>query len=202
MIKSHWNLRYIINRVKYEFYLKLHPKTPWLTKGAVNLLNEILLTSDNGIEFGSGRSTVWFSSRVNHLTSVEHNSLWYNSVKKELISHKITNVDLILSEDKSYFEILEEISDLSLDFILVDGIYRDEVLMKGIDKVKAGGIIIFDNANRYLNNPVTVSPNSVKSPPNEKWGAIYQKLKSSRFIWTTNGVWDTLVLIKTERRNI
>jgi putative heme iron utilization protein len=50
----------------------LHPNWPWLTKEAILLLERLLRPDDIGLEFGSGRSTIWFAERVEKLISIEH----------------------------------------------------------------------------------------------------------------------------------
>jgi hypothetical protein len=57
-----------------------NPENPWLTKQAVHFLSQTLRADDVGIEFGSGRSTIWFARRLRHLISVENNPLWYAKV--------------------------------------------------------------------------------------------------------------------------
>ncbi len=39
---------------------------------------------DVGLEWGSGRSTVWFAKRVAEITSVEHDPKWASIVRKRL----------------------------------------------------------------------------------------------------------------------
>ena len=45
----------------------------------------------SALEFGSGRSGIWFSQRVQNLTSVEHDLDWYQSVKDKLEKENVTN---------------------------------------------------------------------------------------------------------------
>ena len=50
----------------------------------------------SALEFGSGRSGIWFSQRVQNLTSVEHDLDWYQSVKDKLEKENVTNINLRL----------------------------------------------------------------------------------------------------------
>ena len=45
------------------------------------------------LEFGSGRSTLWFSSLVGSLTSIEYDAGWYEQAKQRLRDANATNVD-------------------------------------------------------------------------------------------------------------
>jgi hypothetical protein len=47
----------------------MHPDVPWLTRQAVEILEDWLKPGYVGLEWGSGRSTLWFARRVSHLTS-------------------------------------------------------------------------------------------------------------------------------------
>ena len=89
---KHWTPRYIYNRVVYAVYTRMHPEHPWLTAASIQFLDSWLRHSDIGFEWGCGRSTLWFSKRVAHLTSVEHNEDWFNRTKDALATNKIENV--------------------------------------------------------------------------------------------------------------
>ena len=45
---------------------------------AISILASVLRPSDNGLEYGSGRSTVWFARRTTSLISVETSRLWFD----------------------------------------------------------------------------------------------------------------------------
>jgi len=74
---GHLTPRYIWNRLALIVYEQNNPNLPWITRDMINILETWLRPTDIGLEFGSGRSTSWFASRVSHLTSVEDNSEWY-----------------------------------------------------------------------------------------------------------------------------
>ena len=129
----HWTPRYIVDRIREIISQKRHPDYPWLTKSANLMLSSYLKKSDVGLEWGSGRSTLWFARRVSALTSVEHDPLWYNRILKMLKENGISNVTYLLFEkdqdetkgqDSAYVQVVRRFSQNSLDFVLVDGIYR------------------------------------------------------------------------------
>lgn len=97
----HWTPRYIANRIKVMLYQYKYPDHPWLTEDAIKFLSSYLKKDDVGLEFGCGRSTLWFAKRISHLTSVETDSLWYGRVKQSLNCNKINNVTLIYLHDTS-----------------------------------------------------------------------------------------------------
>ena len=71
---------YAVLRYLQERFWKQHPDTPWVTKSATYILESWLRPTDVGLEWGTGRSTVWFAGRVAKLTSIEHQKAWYDRV--------------------------------------------------------------------------------------------------------------------------
>src|SRR5574341_1510870 len=133
-----------------------NPDLPWLSRQAVQILTNWLRRDDRGLEWGSGRSTVWLAGLVDRMTSVEHDPQWHEKVKNELIRRKLFNVDYRLepvddqelpSESSPYLAVAAEFPPLSIDFALVDGLYRDRCAQAALELLKPGGLLIIDNAN-------------------------------------------------------
>jgi predicted O-methyltransferase YrrM len=182
-----------------------HPDHPWLTPDAVRLLVSMLRRSDRGAEFGSGRSTIWIAERVGHLTSVEHDKVWYDEVSANLRDRRIANVTYIFApQDQSeelgeYARTALAFENATLDFALVDGLYREHVSKLIIPKIRPGGLLIIDNVNWYLPPPKTRAPASRTSalgPDGAVWSEVSQTLAHWRAIWTTSGVTDTAIFVK------
>jgi predicted O-methyltransferase YrrM len=203
----HLTPRYLLARARQMRYEREHPDDPWLTPAAIRLLESLLRPADRGAEFGSGRSTLWFASRVRELTSVEHDSQWHAAVTTRLRDRGLRNVDYILApEDQpmeqggssAYAKTALAFPDASLDFSLVDGHYRDYSAKFILPKVKPGGLLIIDNVNWYLPCE-SRAPNSrtpALGPKTQAWADVAQELASWRSIWTSSGVWDTAIFIK------
>lgn len=202
----HWSLAYIINRTKELIYQKSHPDHPWLTKSANLFLQSFLRNSDIGLEFGSGRSTIWLAKRLAFLTSVEHDKFWYSKINYLLQKDHPSNVKYILCPENyeimdqkiKYVKVADLFPDNSLDFVLIDGIYRDLCANAVLDKVRYGGILVVDNVNWYLPSH-SISPDSRSisdGPASQEWGEFLFQVKSWRCIWTTSGVSDTAIYIK------
>jgi predicted O-methyltransferase YrrM len=201
-----WNITYVMNRINEFIYQKSHPQYPWLTKSANSILQSLLKSTDVGLEFGSGRSTVWFAKRLSLLTSVENDELWYNKVNNLLQNNNLANVKYILcpedseqkGQDSNYHKIADDFPDKSLDFVLVDGIYRDLCAYAVLDKVRAGGILVIDNANWYLPSE-SISPDSRttdEGPASQTWAEFLRRVENWRCIWTSSGVTDTAIYFK------
>ncbi len=204
---SHWTPQYIRDRISFYYYEKNHPHLPWLTPVANEILSTYLKETDAGLEFGSGRSTLWLASRVAKLTSVEHHEEWATNIKLKLGQKDINNVDYRfrakdVPEDKAnqaaYVKVIEEFEDGSLDFCLVDGVYRDYCTLQVINKIRPGGLIIIDNVNRYLpsNSQAPTSRSITDGPNGPIWEAVYEQIASWRYIWNSSGVSDTAFYFK------
>jgi len=204
MNKKHWTPRYIISRLLNIIYEFRHPEHPWLTSHSIKLLDELLKPSDVGLEFGSGRSTLWLVKRLKYLTSVEDNEVWYQNISNDIKIKNINNIDYLYKSSKydnpyvsEYFKVLQNIRSNSLDFILVDGSLRDIIAIECVEKLKLGGILVIDNANWFLSH-YSLSPSSLgmKNSMNDNWEKFLNSTKDWRLIWTTNGVTDTALFIK------
>jgi predicted O-methyltransferase YrrM len=203
---GHWTPRYVVNRVAWFMYERRNMDKPWLTPGATELLAELLLPSDTGLEWGSGRSTVWFAKRLKHLTSIEDNREWYKTVTKRLSEQNVTNVSYHHApappegegaRQSPYVAICSSVPDRSLGFALVDGSAREYCTTAVIPKIAPGGLLVIDNANWFFDHP-THSPGSRmgKGPKNATWAEAAATLSNWRSIWTTQGISDTGIWIR------
>lgn len=193
--RRHWTPRYIHDRIREGRYRRDHPDWPWLTAPAVELLSAWLKPTDAAVEFGSGRSTLWFARRVGSLTSVEDDRDWYERMSGEVIP---LGVDYRLCPTREeYVAPLNELEPGSLDFALVDGSYRDECAVKLLPAMKAGGLLAVDNANWYIHRPRT--PSATKdslTQRSELWEEFERQTAPWRWIWTTDGVTDTAFFVR------
>lgn len=204
----HWTPRYVWDRLAVMRFERENPNAPWLTAQAIGVLSTWLKPDDVGLEWGSGRSTVWFAKRVRSLVSVEHDERWGRRVPDMLrhhgvegqIDYRLLNNDLDAGAESAYVRIVDELEDDSLDFCLVDGMLRDHCAMACMGKVKPGGILIVDNVNWYLpHDPVSRAPGSrvvEQGAASNIWHEFKTSTAEWRYIWTTNGVWDTAIWVK------
>ncbi len=202
---------YLLRRLNQMWFQRRFPDAPWLTQSAVLLLSSYLKRSDIGFEWGSGRSTIWFARRVRHLTSIEHNAEWFERVRRRLTKLALADrvnylkIPCDLGEmdepvEHSYVEPARQLADESLDFALVDGSIRSLCTHVILPKIKPGGLVILDNANRFLPNIYGRGFSTIheprSTPRTEKWAALLQVLEAWRAIQTSDGIWDTRFWIK------
>jgi SAM-dependent methyltransferase len=160
---------------------------------------------------------MWVSSgvqvavRVARLISVENNPEWHTLVKAKLAATKVrANVEylFIACDDNEFDEPLSHpyadmsnrVGDASLDFALVDGTIRATCMKAVLRKLKPGGLLILDNANRFIPNQESGWQKTIHEPRSEPrsggWAGIIEQLRDWRWINTTDGIWDTRFWLK------
>lgn len=205
----HLSLRYIVARLREIAYQRRSKNLPWLTEEANNFLENYLLASDTGLEFGSGRSTLWFAKRVKHMVSLEHDCSWHKTVLEKLSQERLTNVDYryLDADENDWLQMTEAIKKITsefhaecFDFVLVDGVCRDSCTKESIRLLRPGGVLIIDNVNRHLPSK-SFSPNSRSyemGPDGFIWTDVLNAIKYWRHYWTSSGVTDTAIYFKPE----
>jgi predicted O-methyltransferase YrrM len=197
---SHWTPTYIRDRLLVFYDERKHPTHPWLTRDAVGFLSQVIKSADVGLEFGSGRSTIWFASRMSRLTSIEDNPYWHAKVSRLIEGQNLAKkVDYRFREAKEqYVADAINVADESVDVCLVDGSYRDECAIRVLGKVRRGGLLVVDNVNWYLPSD-TISPSSRRRSDgcaSPAWEEFAVAVQNWRRYWTSNGVTDTCIWFK------
>lgn len=158
-------------------------RLPWLTFPAIKILEQQLNKTAKVFEYGGGGSTLFFLDKAGSVTTVEHNKEWFDILKNKITGpeKKHWEAALILPEEKdpevqldythpdhyyssdenypgntfrAYAGYIDKYEDAYFDVILVDGRARPSCLKHAVSKIKKGGLLILDNAERkyYLAN--------------------------------------------------
>jgi predicted O-methyltransferase YrrM len=122
------------------------PEVPWLGYRAIRRLQGLIQKDWKVLEFGSGMSSLWFARRCALLVSKEHDEAWYRTLSRRFAELGITNIDYRFSGPEDY-PALDNYPDQFFDFVLVDGIRRDEAAATAVRKVKPGGYVYLDNSD-------------------------------------------------------
>jgi hypothetical protein len=152
-------------------------KLPWLCLSAIDRMKKILHHDMILFEYGSGASTVFWSSRVKAVISIEHDKTWYEKTRTDLNNANIRNVTYILAEAEpdnefkiksfrdpadyisddinftgknfeTYVKQIDHFADQYFDMIIIDGRARPSCIAHALQKVKTNGFIIIDNTDR------------------------------------------------------
>ncbi len=144
---------------KQKKWEKENPDAPWLVPNAVLFLENWLKINMKGFEFGSGRSTKWFTRKISFYYSVEGNYEWYKKTtyenKKNIKNRKCEiiykdagdQINVDPNKKESYSNSLSIFQNNYFEFGLIDGHFRFECIQKSIQKIKKGGILIVDNTD-------------------------------------------------------
>ncbi|MEF3696118.1 methyltransferase domain containing protein [Desulfolutivibrio sp.] len=194
---------YLPTRVR----LLLDPAYPWINAGAVRFLRVHLTPHMRGLEFGAGRSTLYFSRLMDSLVTVEHNEKWRRKVAALLQRFEIANVTLAYAppgearacpdmrppiwrklgmtprrpEFADYFDHILAYPDEHFDVVLVDGRARVECAINAMEKIAPGGFLVLDNSEW------------------EKYAPIFEAFADWRRRDFENGVWRTTIFCKPPR---
>ena len=155
----------------------LADRQPWLTFPTIAFLKQTLTSEMRVFEYGSGGSTLFFCQRAGEVVSVEHDAAWAEKVQNALAQNGVGNDKLQLIEPepeegsarrdpadpegfvssaecyrgKSFRKYAAAIStwpDGYFDFVVVDGRARPACIHQAAPKVKSGGWLLLDNAER------------------------------------------------------
>ena len=155
----------------------LSESIPWLTFRALLFLENILTKRMKVYEYGFGGSTLFFSKHCKEVVSVEHDKVWHEKVIEEVQGKGYKNCMVSLVEPisdptrfdmdasdpnsyvssdegykgrsfKEYAMSIEKYPNEYFDLVLVDGRARPSCFKHAIKKVKKGGFLILDDAER------------------------------------------------------
>ena len=119
---------------------------PWLSYPCIDFLKDRLNKDLSVFEFGSGNSTIFYSSRVKKIISIEHNKSWYEKIKKELPE----NAQIIFYEfhpDSEYAKAIK-LQNEKFDIIIVDGMDRVNAIKYSIEGMSEKCVVILDDSER------------------------------------------------------
>ena len=203
MIRRYHTPKFVLARLRQIAFQMRNPSVPWLTSQSILILNQLIRSSDTCVEFGSGRSTLWLASRCAKLISIEHDNTYFEIVSKQL--EDFESVDVIFrplngcdEAERKYVGVIEALENSSVELVLNDGKCRDQVSLVATQKLRSGGLLVIDNAERYLANEFDVpgSQGPTYDTTSESWRDFARIVEGWRRIWSSNGVWTTLILFK------
>lgn len=111
-----------------------------------DLINQNGLTSC--LEWGSGNSTLYFPKNctgISKWVSVEDNGHYLDYLNNKKLSSKVSTI--WIPESQLYYQMFER-SVNQYDFILVDGLYRNECIETGMSILCNGGILVLHDSGR------------------------------------------------------
>ncbi|MDM5272404.1 hypothetical protein PGH07_09455 [Sulfurovum sp. zt1-1] len=136
-----------INSFKHEMPIdKDGNPLPWVTYSFIDFITDRLNSTMNIFEYGSGNSTLWYAKKVNDVTSVEHDKLWYEKIKKLMPKNVSMNYQSLKYDDE-YCRFANTI-DRKFDIVIVDGRDRVNCIKNSLFSLKESGVIVLDDSER------------------------------------------------------
>ena len=155
----------------------LGDELPWMTFAATDFLRGWLRKDMNVFEWGSGGSTVFFARHAARVIAVEHEDAWAAQVRDAIGNRGISNAQLehlppepdaaagysdvadpsVFASSgevfrghsfQRYVTFIDQYPDAEFDLVVVDGRARPSCIQRGLAKVKPGGFLLLDNAER------------------------------------------------------
>jgi hypothetical protein len=120
---------------------------PWFTHPFLEQLKTWDLKDATVLEWGGGRSSLWWANKCKSLYTIEANAMWAKQIEEELFYYPF--VEVILREinegDQSKVDFYTAIPEgCKPDIVVIDGILRHECLLKALTLPRPL-IIIHDN---------------------------------------------------------
>lgn len=180
-------------------------RRPWINFDAMATLEKLVHHTSRVFEYGCGGSTLFFAGRVSELVSVEHDPRWFTCVQEKMgghtdacwiphlvapsssvapATHLASDPDAYVSADvhfsgfsfRDYAATIEAYQDNSFDLVLIDGRARPSCFKHALHKVKFGGTIVLNNAERPQYAYIDMVARALGFEIKEFWGpAPYER---------------------------
>lgn len=125
---------------------------PWYTYPSIYFLAQREYSDKNILELGGGQSTLWWAARSSKVLTLEGDKQWFEKIRSSMPSNvDLHHVSMASAEDNisAVRHHIETDSVDKYDVIIIDGLYRGQLVSTAITSVAENGIIICDNAEGY-----------------------------------------------------
>ncbi len=122
---------------------------PWYTYSAIDFLSCRTFSTKSVLEFGSGQSTLWWAARAASVVSCEENREWLDRVRRRAPPNVTLHFTRMDSPSTCVADVVATIGDVRYDIIVIDGLYRAELVPVALKHILPDGFIICDNAEGY-----------------------------------------------------
>lgn len=124
---------------------------PWFTYSFIDFLQDRLPDGLRIFEYGSGSSTRYFAEHGAEIVSVEHDKSWF----EKGLTNKPESATLIfkdLDQDGEYCRAIHG-EEENFDVVIIDGRDRVNCSKQAYNRLKEGGVIIWDDSERLRYDP-------------------------------------------------
>ena len=125
---------------------------PWYSYPCVDFLRFRGFTEKSVLEFGGGQSTLWWAKKARIVVTLEGDEAWYSELVLRVPDNVQVHYASMESRDTNVAAVQRILTKVGLDkydVIVIDGLYRRELVPIAIERLSEDGIIICDNAEGY-----------------------------------------------------
>lgn len=127
----------------------LHLRLPWLPFRLIDELQAVVGPGTRVFEFGGGGSTLWLLDRGADVVTVEHDQRWAEHLSLATGGERFTLLQRSAADDfTAYVSAMDAYPDDWFDIIVVDGRERARCIAAATAKLRRGGLLIVDDADR------------------------------------------------------
>lgn len=151
----------------------INKPSPWMTFDTIAYLRQRVRPGWRVFEYGSGGSTLFWLSRGASCVSVEYDAEWYTRIQARLRAGWPVDYRLVTPEKtgvegdpadpgaycsslpemrgknfRRYAAQIDEFPDNTFDLVIIDGRVRNSCIVHAAPKVRPGGLLVLDNAER------------------------------------------------------
>ena len=125
---------------------------PWYTYPTIDFLRCRDFTDRTVLEFGGGQSTFWWASRARRVVTFEDNAAWLERLRRRIPDNVALRLVSAADAEACIADVragLAEVGESRFDVVVIDGLFRRELVAIACELVAPDGIIICDNAEGY-----------------------------------------------------
>jgi hypothetical protein len=125
---------------------------PWYSYPCIDFLKHRPYDGRTVLEFGGGQSTLWWARRAGRVVTLEGDRAWYQRIARTMppnvALHHVDESNRVTCAEQVE-EVLEGTPDQRYDVIVIDGLWRTEMVDIAVRWVADDGMIICDDAHGY-----------------------------------------------------
>ncbi len=125
---------------------------PWYTYPCIDFLLRRNFKQKRVMEFGGGQSSVWWGQQAQSVLTFEGNKEWYEKIKSDMpvnVSlHHVSDADAPTCL-AAINAVLATQTNTQFDVIIIDGLWRYELISLAVSHLAPEGVIICDNSEGY-----------------------------------------------------
>lgn len=127
-----------------------HP-LPWYTYPAIDFLAQRSFAGRAVLEFGGGQSTYWWATRAARVVALEGDAGWYRRLQADVPPHVELRLVSVASPEACVADVEAHLAALGrrFDVVVIDGLWRTEMVDVAARVVTGAGIILVDDAEGY-----------------------------------------------------